>query len=334
MDSDEDDIEKFVGDIGRSMGAFMKRKQGRDADIEDHYLIRGINKVEEQTYKFRRWEGRPPYEMSCWGRMLVHPRTRDPTDRKGGVLFRTRFRVPFPLYERLVEMTRANGWFSEKNDAAGQKCAPLELKILGVLRVLGRGYCFDGIEELSYISAEVNRVFFHSWCNYFSHKYFSIYCNPPETPEEISKTLAVYERLGFPGCIGSTDCVHIKWERCSAGDRILHKGKEGFPTLSYEVTCDHTSKIIAVTHGFPGTRSDRTIVRFDGFVSDIHDGLKYGDVKYTLKTIDGVEYEEEGAWLLVDGGYHKWRCLQCPLKHSAIPKESLWSEWAGCRGPF
>ena len=51
------------------MGAFMKRKQGRDADIEDHYLIRGINKVEEQAYKFRRWEGRPPYEMSCWGRM-------------------------------------------------------------------------------------------------------------------------------------------------------------------------------------------------------------------------------------------------------------------------
>ena len=40
----------------------------------------------------------------------------------------------------------------------GQKCAPLELKVLGVLRVLGRGYCFDGIEELSYIIAEATNL--------------------------------------------------------------------------------------------------------------------------------------------------------------------------------
>ena len=279
-------------------------------------------------YRHRKWEGRPPYDMSCWGRMLVNPRTKDPTDRKGGVLFRRRFRVPFPLFERLTEMTRANKWFSEGNDCAGVKAAPLELKVLGLLRVLGRGYCFDGIEELSYISAEINRVFFHKWCELFSKKYFATYCNPPESEEEIQKTLDVYTRLGLPGCIGSTDCVHIRWERCSSGDRVLHKGKEGFPTLSYEVTVDHTSKIIAVTHGYPGTRSDRTIVRFDGFVTDIHDGIKYHDVTFPMCDIKGEEYEEKGAWLLCDNGYHKWRCMQCPLKHSAIPRETLWSEWA------
>jgi hypothetical protein len=32
-------------------------------------------------------------------------------------------------------------------------------------------------------------------------------------------------------------------------------------------------------------------------------------------------------YLIVDGGYHKWRCLQCPLKHSAIHREMLWSKW-------
>jgi hypothetical protein len=56
--------------------------------------------------------------------------------------------VPFPLFERLTEMTRVNARFSEEKDCAGRRAAPLELKILGVLRVLGRGYCFDGIEEL------------------------------------------------------------------------------------------------------------------------------------------------------------------------------------------
>ena len=97
---------------------------------------------------------------------------------------------------------------------------------------------------------------------------------------EISRTLSVYDRLGFPGCIGSTDCVHIRWERCPVGDRFLHKGKEGYPTIAYEVTVDHTSKIIAVTKGFPGAKNDKTIVRFDGFVSAIHDGDLYANVRY------------------------------------------------------
>jgi hypothetical protein len=85
--------------------------------------------------------------------MLVNSRTKDPSDPKGGKLFCLRFRVPFPLFQRLVDMTRDNNnWFTEKKDCAGRFAAPLELKILGVLRVLGRGYCFDGIEEQCFIS--------------------------------------------------------------------------------------------------------------------------------------------------------------------------------------
>ena len=96
-------------------------------DSKDKMKIFRIRKSEE-------------YEYSTWGRMLRNPRTRDPGDRKGGVLFRLRFRVPFPLFERIVALTRENNWFTERRDSSGRRGAPLELKILGVLRVLGRGY--------------------------------------------------------------------------------------------------------------------------------------------------------------------------------------------------
>ena len=171
------------------------------------------SKDKMKIIRMRKSEDRPMYEYSTWGRMLRNPRTRDPGDRKGGVLFRLRFRVPFPLFERIVALTRENNWFTERGDSSGRRGAPLELKILGVLRVLGRGYCFDGIEELSFISAECNRTFFHSFCSLFSKKYFEVYCNPPVADAEISRTLSVYDRLGFPGRIGSTDCVHIRWEK-------------------------------------------------------------------------------------------------------------------------
>ena len=138
-------------------------------------------------------------------------------------------------------MARASGpeltlTLTENPDAAGNPAAPLELKILAVLRVLGRGYCFDGLEELTCISTELLRVFFRNFCCYFAHENFAKYCNPPSTPEEMSSCTEIYRRLGLPGCVGSTDCVHIRWERCHISERSNHKDKEGYATLSYEVT--------------------------------------------------------------------------------------------------
>ena len=44
--------------------------------------------------------------------------------------------------------------------------------------------------------------------------------------------------------------------------RASHKGKEGYPTLSYEVTVDHTKRIIAATTGFKGALNDKTVASF------------------------------------------------------------------------
>ena len=34
-----------------------------------------------------------------------------------------------------------------------------------------------------------------------------------------------------------------------------------------------------------------------------------------------------GAYLISDGGYPKWRTLQCSLKHTVRSKHALWSKW-------
>lgn len=257
---------------------------------------------QNKIFKPRIYEGKPNYEASDWGRMLTNDRMKNPLDRKGGKLFRRRFRVPHPIFIKIVEMTRAAGWFSEKPNCAGQRGAPLELKILAVLRVLGRGYCFDGVEELCLISAENLRVFFRKFCAKFSQEKFAEYCSHPQTETEIANAMHVYSELGLPGCIGSTDCVHIRWERCPSGERSLHKGKEGYPTLSYEVSVDHTKRIIAATQGHPGARNDKTIVKFDGFVTDIFQKRLYSEVPFDLHTSNGRVIHEKGLYLTVDGG--------------------------------
>jgi hypothetical protein len=91
MDSDEEELEDIVESMSKNINAFiMRRKLNREAeDMEevDEKYKPGMQIV----FWPRKWEGRPPYEMSPWGRMLRDCRTKDPSDRKGGKLFRRRF---------------------------------------------------------------------------------------------------------------------------------------------------------------------------------------------------------------------------------------------------
>ena len=86
---------------------------------------------------------------------------------------------------------------------------------------------------------------------------------------------------------------------------------------------DHRKKIIAATQGHPGARNDKTIVKFDGFFSANNNGNLYKDVPYVLTTAEGEEIQQKGLYLIVDRGYHTWRFLQCPMKHTSKFKEAL-----------
>jgi hypothetical protein len=78
---------------------------------------------------------------------------RDPQLRVTGSplqkIFTRWFWVPYSIFLKLVEWTK--GWHETggETDACKQKRCPMELKVLGWLRMVGRAACFDNIDELS-----------------------------------------------------------------------------------------------------------------------------------------------------------------------------------------
>jgi hypothetical protein len=80
-------------------------------------LASRISQVKLKLFIPRRVQIRPIYRDSTWDRMLLNPRIQDPMDRKGGRLFRKRFRVPFPMFEKILNIVREKAWFSERPDA-------------------------------------------------------------------------------------------------------------------------------------------------------------------------------------------------------------------------
>jgi len=102
------------------------------------------------------------------------------------------------------------------------------------------------------------RAFFTNFCAHYARHRFPVSCAQPDE-DQVRAVLAQYEALGFPGCVGSIDCVHISWQGCPAALRNVMCGSKGKPTLSFEVVSTSSRRIISSTRAFYGTRNDKTV---------------------------------------------------------------------------
>ncbi len=77
--------------------------------------------------------------------------------------------------------------------------------------------------------------------------------------------------------------------------------------------------------GCPGSWNDKTIVRYDHAVYELKNNPIYCDRVYQTLAEDGTN-ENKGLYFITDGGYHYWRELICPWKHSHLKMVHSWSK--------
>jgi hypothetical protein len=115
-------------------------------------------------FRERKVYARESYKESCWYLFMK----RDLTDlnSRDAKLFRNRFTVPYQLFKQLL--AHAEEWFPQKKyDVCGRKTTPIFLKLLGTLRMLGKGCSWDLLYELSGISGEVHRKWTYQFLDKF-----------------------------------------------------------------------------------------------------------------------------------------------------------------------
>ena len=134
-------------EIVSSLARLKRRRQIWEKwDEEDRAFEQNYEQREDKIIYKRKVYERESYKDSCWYKFLQ----RDLSDLSGrdGKLFRNRFTVPYQLYRQLLEI--AERWFPQKDrDVCGKETTPVFLKLLGALRILGKGcrlryqHCFD-----------------------------------------------------------------------------------------------------------------------------------------------------------------------------------------------
>jgi hypothetical protein len=104
---------------------------------------------------------------------------------------------------------------------------------------------------------------------------------------------------------------------CPTQQQNMYKGKEGYPTVAYEVICNSRKFIQSISVGHPGSRNDKQhIVRTDETVMS----LLYGNGWLQDCIVDAICKRKVfyGVYLLSDGGYHRWPCFLYPIKKSGL----------------
>ena len=283
-----------------------------------------LPQVEQEKKRSRKTTARQDYWMSVWGKMLTNPEIEDPESfvaRK----FRRRFRVPYPLFKEVIlPQCVSHNIFETKRECGGT--IPIEFKLLIALRILGRDAVADDCSELSFVGESTCHFIFKQFVSNYSRAFYSEYVKFP-TAADFMDTMETYRRVGFPGCVGSIDCTHIKWAACAKDKKWKATGKEGYPTLSFQAIVSHDRRCLHISIAFLGSYNDITISKNDVCVQEIVAG-SMADVEFILYNEDGVPELCSGGYLLADNGYLKQSVFMCPWKTPSCRQELLWSEWA------
>ena len=88
---------------------------------------------------------------------------------------------------------------------------------------------------------------------------------------------------GFNRCIGSSDGTHIAMLKCCQWAGNIHKGfKLNVPARTYNMTVDHSKRILASTLDHPGTCNNNTLILFDEFFGGVNNDILYQELTLNL----------------------------------------------------
>ncbi|KFK43637.1 hypothetical protein AALP_AA1G152400 [Arabis alpina] len=152
--------------------------------------------------------------------------------------------------------------------------------------------------------------------NSFQH----VYLRRP-TPEDLHRLLEVGESRGFPGMVGSIDCMHWEWKNCPSAWAGQYSRGHGKPTIVLEVVASYDLWIWHAFFGPPGTCNDINVLDR----SPVFDDILEGRALVVNYVVNGRQYHM--TYYLTDGIYPKWAAFIQSISHPQGPKASLFATY-------
>ncbi|XP_042415158.1 uncharacterized protein LOC122004316 [Zingiber officinale] len=228
-------------------------------------------------------------------------------------MFRRRFRMRKELFLRIVTdlENHPSGFFKWREDAARRKgLSPLQ-KCTAAIRQLAYGGSADQFDEYLRMGETTALECLSNFCQCVIQIYGGEYLRKPNATD-ITRLLEMHEQKhGFPGMLGSLDCMHWAWKNCPVAWRAQYtRGDHGYPTIVLEAVASVDLWIWHAFFGVAGSRNDINMLNESPIFNDV---LK-GNAPEVNFIVNGTQYTK--GYYLTDGIYPEWatfvKSFSCP----------------------
>ncbi|XP_047949186.1 uncharacterized protein LOC125195022 [Salvia hispanica] len=214
--------------------------------------------------------------------------------------FRTRYRMRKPLFEKIMnKLIDTDNFFVQKRDATGRLGMSAIQKCTTAMRMLAYGAAADLHDEYLRMSAQLIRKSLIKFVEGVISNFGNEYLRKPNE-EDLTRLLHIGEQRGFPGMVGSIDCMHWEWKNCPTAWAGQYAGRSGNPTIILEAVASQDLWIWHAFFGTPGSRNDINVLDQSPVFDDILEG-RAPKVNYIVNG-----HEKNMGYYLTDGIYPQW----------------------------
>lgn len=204
------------------------------------------------------------------------------------------------LFVRIMHAVESHDdYFVQKRSAANVLGLSCFQKVTAAFRMLTYGVPADATDEYVRIgestAIESLRRFVAAVIDIFEDQYLR---SPNDA--DTARLLTLGEQNGFPGMLGSIDCMHWAWKNCPAALQGQYKGHKEDPTIILEAVASNDLWIWHAFFGLPGSHNDINVLHRSPLFAKLAEGTA-PQVNYS---INGHDYTM--GYYLADGIYPGW----------------------------
>ncbi|XXQ33541.1 DDE Tnp4 domain-containing protein [Plasmodiophora brassicae] len=205
--------------------------------------------------------------------------------------------MPRALFDEIHErVTQFDEYFLQKKDALGVPGFTSLQKVVCAVRMLTSGDSAHELDDKFRLAESTAIENLHRFCN-----------------------AIIGWKAGWPGCIGSLDCMHVKWKNCPSAWAGMFTGKEHEPTVVIEAIADHECRIWHFFCGCPGSLNDLNVLDR----SPVLNSQITGEMPTVLYSVGQNEYSV--PYYLVDGIYPGIHCFMSTISNPSSRAQKLFA---------
>jgi hypothetical protein len=184
--------------------------------------------------------------------------------------FRRRYRMRRQLFLRIMHrLGEYSPYFTQKEDACNRHgLSPLQ-KCTAALRLLAYGGAADSIDEYLELARSTALDCLEKFYEGIIDCYGDEFCRQPNIVDT-QCLLAKAEERGFPGMLGSIDCMHWQWRNCPVAHAgQFTRGDIKHPTIILEAVASYDRWIWHAFFGVARSNNDINVLNQSSLFTDV-----------------------------------------------------------------